>query len=63
MTESIYRKDYDDPRFLPSALAAQRVAGGLLGSKTGDGLYCYENGAAVEGLHAYPGDPRYRRSP
>jgi 3-hydroxybutyryl-CoA dehydrogenase len=45
--ESIYRQFYDEPRFRPSALAAQRVAGGLLGRKTGEGFYRYENGAAV----------------
>ena len=37
--ESIYRQFYDEPRFRPSALAAQRVAGGLLGRKTGEGFY------------------------
>ncbi len=45
--ESIYRQFYDEPRFRPSALAAQRVAGGLLGRKTGEGFYRYENGAPV----------------
>jgi 3-hydroxybutyryl-CoA dehydrogenase len=45
--ESIYRQFYEEPRFRPSALAAQRVAGGLLGRKTGEGFYRYENGAVV----------------
>jgi 3-hydroxybutyryl-CoA dehydrogenase len=45
--ESIYRQFYDEPRFRPSAIAAQRVAGGLLGRKTGEGFYRYENGAVV----------------
>lgn len=57
--ESIYRQFYDEPRFRPSALAAQRVAGGLLGRKTGEGFYRYENGTAV----AVPEDePRDRKS-
>jgi 3-hydroxybutyryl-CoA dehydrogenase len=45
--ESIYRQFYEEPRFRPSALAAQRVAGGLLGRKVGEGFYRYENGALV----------------
>jgi len=45
--ESIYRQFYDEPRFRPSALAAQRVAGGLIGRKTGEGFYRYEGGQAV----------------
>lgn len=44
---SIYRQFYEEPRFRPSALAAQRVAGGLLGRKTGEGFYHYEAGAPV----------------
>jgi 3-hydroxybutyryl-CoA dehydrogenase len=53
--ESIYRQFYDEPRFRPSALAAQRVAGGLLGRKTGEGFYRYENGAAVAVPEDEPG--------
>jgi 3-hydroxybutyryl-CoA dehydrogenase len=53
--ESIYRQFYDEPRFRPSALAAQRVAGGLLGRKTGEGFYLYENGAAVAVPEDEPG--------
>ncbi|MFM1991825.1 MAG: putative 3-hydroxybutyryl-coa dehydrogenase oxidoreductase protein [Pseudomonadota bacterium] len=45
--ESIYRQFYDEPRFRPSALAAQRVAGGLLGRKTGEGFYRYEAGVQI----------------
>jgi 3-hydroxybutyryl-CoA dehydrogenase len=44
--ESIYRQFYDEPRFRPSALAAQRLAGGILGRKTGRGFYSYQNGIA-----------------
>ena len=44
--ESIYHQYYQEPRYRPSALAAQRLAGGLLGRKTGRGFYTYANGAA-----------------
>jgi 3-hydroxybutyryl-CoA dehydrogenase len=42
--ESIYRQYYEEPRYRPSALAAQRLAGGLLGRKSGRGFYHYEDG-------------------
>ena len=42
--ESIYRQFYDEPRFRPSPLTAVRLAGGLLGRKTGAGFYRYEQG-------------------
>jgi 3-hydroxybutyryl-CoA dehydrogenase len=44
--ESIYRQYYDEPRYRPSAIAAQRVAGGLIGKKVGEGFYRYADGAA-----------------
>jgi 3-hydroxybutyryl-CoA dehydrogenase len=44
--ESIYRQYYDEPRYRPSALAAQRLAGGVLGRKTQRGFYSYTNGTA-----------------
>lgn len=45
--ESIYRQYYEEPRYRPSALAAQRVAAGLVGRKAGEGFYRYTDGAAV----------------
>jgi len=42
--ESIYRQFFDEPRFRPSPLATVRVAGGLLGRKTGQGFYSYADG-------------------
>jgi len=40
--ESIYRQFYDEPRFRPSVLGAQRLAAGLLGRKSGEGFYRYD---------------------
>jgi 3-hydroxybutyryl-CoA dehydrogenase len=45
--ESIYHQYYQEPRYRPSALAAQRLTGGLLGRKTGRGFYSYADGAAA----------------
>lgn len=44
--ESIYRQYYDEPRYRPSVITAQRLAGGVLGRKSGEGFYKYEGGAA-----------------
>lgn len=44
--ESVYRQYYDEPRYRPSVITAQRLAGGLLGRKTGEGFYRYINGKA-----------------
>lgn len=45
--ESVYRQYYEEPRYRPSPITAQRLAGGLLGKKTGEGFYRYNNGVAV----------------
>ena len=45
--ESIYHQFYDEPRFRPSPITALRMAGGLLGRKTNEGFYRYENGQKV----------------
>ena len=37
--ESIYRQYYEEPRYRPSVIGAQRVAAGLHGRKTGEGFY------------------------
>ena len=43
-TESIYHQYYEEPRYRPSAIAAQRVAGGVVGRKSGGGFYQYADG-------------------
>ncbi|MFT4243314.1 MAG: 3-hydroxyacyl-CoA dehydrogenase [Acidovorax sp.] len=44
--ESIYRQYYDEPRFRPSVITAQRLAGGVVGKKAGEGFYRYVDGTA-----------------
>ncbi len=44
--ESIYRQYYDEPRFRPSVITAQRLAGGMVGKKVGEGFYRYVDGVA-----------------
>jgi 3-hydroxybutyryl-CoA dehydrogenase len=50
--ESVYRQYYDEPRYRPSVITAQRLAGGLLGRKTGEGFYRYVDGAVQMPLDA-----------
>ena len=44
--ESVYRQYYDEPRFRPSVITAQRLAGGVVGRKVGEGFYRYVDGKA-----------------
>ena len=46
--ESIYARYYDEPMYQPSAQLAVRVAGGLLGRKTGRGFYDYASAPAAQ---------------
>src|SRR4051794_35136884 len=46
--ESIYRQYYDEPRYRPVVITAQRHAAGLFGRKTGRGFYQYRDGKAVK---------------
>lgn len=50
--ESIYHQYYEEPRYRPGYLTAQRVAGGLLGRKTGEGFYRH-----ADGVQQTPDDP------
>jgi 3-hydroxybutyryl-CoA dehydrogenase len=45
--ESVYQQFYQDARYTPSYQAAQRVAAGLLGRKTRQGYYRYEDGQQI----------------
>ena len=45
--ESIYRQYYEEPRFRPSVITAQRLAAGALGRKTNEGFYRYAEGTQV----------------
>jgi 3-hydroxybutyryl-CoA dehydrogenase len=42
--ESIYHQYYEEPRYRPSPITAQRAAAGVLGRKTGRGFYSYTDG-------------------
>ena len=42
--ESIYHQYYEEPRYRPSVITAQRFSAGLLGRKTGQGFYVYADG-------------------
>jgi 3-hydroxybutyryl-CoA dehydrogenase len=44
--ESIYHQYYEEPRYRPNVITAQRLAAGLLGRKAGEGFYRYDNGQA-----------------
>jgi len=44
--ESVYRQYYDEPRYRPSVITAQRLAGGVVGKKVGEGFYRYVDGVA-----------------
>jgi 3-hydroxybutyryl-CoA dehydrogenase len=44
--ESIYHQYYEEPRYRPSVITAQRLAGGLVGKKAGEGFYRYQGGIA-----------------
>ncbi len=42
--ESVYHQYYEEARYRPSVITAQRLAGGMLGRKTGEGFYKYDGG-------------------
>jgi 3-hydroxybutyryl-CoA dehydrogenase len=55
--ESIYHQYFEEARYRPSVITAQRLAGGLLGRKTGEGFYRYTEGKAVTSAAAPPPKP------
>lgn len=59
--ESIYRQYYDEPRYRPSVITAQRLAGGVVGKKAGEGFYRYADGKAQ--LPAEPPVPAVQEMP
>jgi 3-hydroxybutyryl-CoA dehydrogenase len=44
--ESIYHQYYEEARYRPSVITAQRLAGGVVGKKVGEGFYKYTDGVA-----------------
>ena len=42
--ESVYHQYYEEARYRPNVITAQRLAGGVLGRKTGEGFYRYVDG-------------------
>lgn len=50
--ESIYHQYYQEPRYRPSPITGQRLAGGVLGKKVGSGFYDY-----LEGKVQVPPEP------
>ena len=59
--ESIYRQYFDEPRYRPSVITAQRLAGGVVGKKVGEGFYHYEQGVAS--VPAEPAVPQVAEMP
>jgi 3-hydroxybutyryl-CoA dehydrogenase len=41
--ESIYHQYFEETRYRPNYITAQRLAGGVVGKKVGEGFYKYEN--------------------
>jgi len=44
--EAIYHQYYEEPRYRPNVITAQRLAGGVVGKKVGEGFYKYVDGVA-----------------
>jgi 3-hydroxybutyryl-CoA dehydrogenase len=59
--ESIYHQYFEEARYRPSVITTQRLAGGLLGRKTGEGFYKYADGAAQ--IPAEPATPVVEEMP
>ena len=59
--ESIFAGYYGDPRLRPSPITRTRLEAGLLGRKTGEGFYRYEDGVKQESPE--PAAPEVARAP
>jgi 3-hydroxybutyryl-CoA dehydrogenase len=59
--ESIYHQYYEEPRYRPSVITAQRLAGGVVGRKGGEGFYRYAEGKAQ--VPAEPAVPQVGEMP
>ena len=59
--ESIYHQYYEEPRYRPSVITAQRLAAGVVGKKVGEGFYRYVDG--VQQVSAEPPAPQCDEMP
>jgi 3-hydroxybutyryl-CoA dehydrogenase len=59
--ESIYHQYYEEPRFRPSVITAERTAAGVLGRKSGEGFYRYPDGEIAR--PAEPPAPKVQAQP
>jgi 3-hydroxybutyryl-CoA dehydrogenase len=59
--ESIYHQYFEEPRYRPSVITAQRLAAGILGKKAGEGFYRYQGG--VPQLPPEPPPPQVDEMP
>lgn len=59
--ESIYHQYFEEPRYRPSVITAQRLAGGVVGKKVGEGFYSYADGIAQ--VPAEPAVPSIQEIP
>ena len=59
--ESIYHQYFEEARYRPSVITAQRLAGGVLGKKVGEGFYLYADG--VQQLPPEPPVPQVAELP
>ncbi|WP_137920097.1 3-hydroxyacyl-CoA dehydrogenase [Hydrogenophaga sp. 2FB] len=58
---SIYHQYFEEPRYRPSVITAQRLAGGVVGKKVGEGFYTYDKGVAQ--VPAEPATPMVKELP
>jgi 3-hydroxybutyryl-CoA dehydrogenase len=59
--ESVYHQYFEEPRYRPSVITAQRLAGGMLGKKVGEGFYRYDKG--VQQISPEPPVPQVDEMP